>query len=177
MKKVIAFIVVAALIFMLISCGSSSIKVSRVFLEGYTTSYVDSIYLYSFKNAEISAKYESATSTEQPTSSGYIYSIEKLNVGDTIKVWNEFKFGEEPSSWTDNRPYGVNAIVDKIVAAYEIKVEATSDTYIITYYSVEGSFGNSLSYTCVSNKEKLKEIQTKKIEVTKDRVVIEYYTK
>lgn len=175
MKKIIALIIVASLILTLVSCGSSSSNVSCVYIEGsslLSTSICYTIYLYSFKNAEINAKYESTSSTEKPSSSGYIYSTEKLNVGDAIKVWNEFKFGEKTSSWTDDRQYGVNAIVDKIVAAYKITVKATSDTYIITYYSVEGSISN----TSVSKKENLKEIQMKKMEVSKDRAIIEYYT-
>lgn len=138
-------------------------------LSNYTCS---TIYLYKFTNAEIDSNYESESSTEYPSSSGYIYSTEKLKIGDTITVWNEFRFGEKTSSWIDERKRGAEAIVDEIVCIYKVNVKTTSDTYIITYYSVEGI----TNYTSVTNRDNLKEIQKHQIEVTKERVTIEYNT-
>ena len=175
MKKVLSLIVLVSLCVLLVSCNLTPTEVESVYIDANSilnSNTYDTIYLYSFKDAKVSTSYESTTSKEIPSSTGYIYSSEKLQVGDTIKVWNDFKFGAKPSTWSDDREYGVDAVVSKIVEIYKVKVKSTSDTYIITYYSVE----KSLSKTSVSNKENLAKIQLHKVELTKDRVIITHNT-
>jgi hypothetical protein len=175
MKKVLSLIILASLCILLVSCNLTSTNVKSVYIDDssiLTSNTHSTIYLYSFKDAKISTNYESTTSKEIPSSKGYIYSSEELKVGDSIKVWTDFKFGSKTSSWSDDREYGVDAIVSEIVEIYNVKVKKTSDTYIITYYSVK----ESLSKTSVSKKENLAEIQMHKVEVTKDKVVIEHNT-
>lgn len=170
MKKTISVILlISLLILMLSSCDIISGDISSVRIDDSLLS-CHTVYLYAFKNAKINSNYESETSTETPTSSGFIYSREKLKVGDSIKVWQDFKFGKKTSSWPDNRQSGTEAVVAKIVDKYEVKVKNKGDTYIITYYTVD----ELISHTTVTNRENLAKIEKHKIEVVKDKVIIEY---
>jgi hypothetical protein len=170
MKKIVSIITMLATLLILCACSPTE-KVKSVHVD--SSEYL-TIYVYSFKDATIDSKFESSSSIATPTSKGYIYSTEKLAIGDTIKVWNNFKFGEKnPSSWTDTREYGANAIVDKIVNTYRITVKSGTDSYVITYFKPESSYYN-LSNSSVSNIEDLEKIVEHKIEVSKERVIIEY---
>ena len=186
MKKVISIILlIASLITILCSCNQKSDDMNSAFddmnLGSDDISYVQidtsllytcqTIYLYAFKNAKIDPNYESTSSTETPSSTGYIYSYDKLEVGDSIKVWQDFMFGKKTSSYQDDRQRGTEAIVDEIVAVYRVKVKRNTDTYIITYYTVPDT---SISYTTVTKRESVKELEKHKIEITKDRVIINY---
>ena len=95
MKKVLSLIVLVSLCVLLVSCNLTPTEVESVYIDANSilnSNTYDTIYLYSFKDAKVSTSYESTTSKEIPSSTGYIYSSEKLQVGDTIKVWNDFKF-------------------------------------------------------------------------------------
>ena len=171
MKKVISIILlIATLVSILCSCNKTSDDISYVQIDSLLYVY-ETIYLYEFKDAAIDENYESSTSTETPSTSGYIYSSEKLKVGDSITVWKDFKFGTKTSSYQDDRESGTEAIVDEIVAVYRVQVKHNSDTYIITYYTVQDT---SISYTTVTKRESVKELEKHKIEVTKERVKIVY---
>ena len=178
MKKAISIILlVASLITILCSCyktsrddTAGSDNISSVQIDSLLFTY-QTVYLYSFKNATIDPDYESTSSTETPSSTGYVYSYNKLEVGDSIKVWQDFKFGTKTSSYQDDRESGTEAIIDEIVAVYRVQVKHNSDTYIITYYTVQDT---SISYTTVTKRESVKELEKHKIEVTKDRVIINY---
>lgn len=152
------------------SCGVASNDISRVKIDGMTT--INTIYLYEFKDAAIDSIFESTTSEETPTMTGYVYSSEKLNKGDVIRVWQDFKFGEKDSSWTDTREYGADAIVEEKIDTLKVKVSVKADTYVITYYTIEDSLG--LSKTTVTDRADVKKATKHKIQVTKDKVVIEY---
>ena len=170
MKKTISVILlISLLILMLSSCDIISGDISSVRIDDSLLS-CHTVYLYAFKNAKIDSNYESETSTETPTSSGFIYSREKLKVGDSIEVWKDFKFGTKTSSWQDDRQSGTEAVVAKIVDKYEVKVKNKGDTYIITYYTIDTSY----SYTSVTERKNLVEVEKNKIEVVKDRVIIVY---
>lgn len=171
MKKICTAIAVFLSVSLLLcSCDSDDVSSVRI---ADSASIYETIYLYSFKDAQIDEHFESTTSTEIPSSTGYVYSTEKLEVGDTIKVWQDFKFGESPtSSWTDDRTRGTDAIVDKIVDTFKIHIEEKSGTFVITYYSIEGAF--YFSGTTVTNRDNLKEVEKHKIEISKERVIIEY---
>ncbi len=165
MKKIVSFITILATLLILCACSSvGKVQSVRVDSSEYLT-----IYIYSFKDATIDSNFESSSSNATPTSNGYIYSTQKLAVGDTIKVWNDFQFGEKkPSSLITL--YGANAIVDNIVNTYRVKVKNSKDAYVITYFEPESSFSSS----CVSNIEDLPKIVEHKIEVSKERVIIKY---
>lgn len=172
MKKAVSLAILTVMLLSIFcSCGQVSGKISYVRV-GDLLSY-KTLYLYKFKDAEIDSIYESTTSTETPTSSGYVYSTEKLEVGDEIKVWSDFKFGEKGTGFTDTRKSGTMATVEKIVETFRVKVSANGDTYIITYYEVQHS---STSGSSVSDKDNIKNVEKHKIQVTKDRVIIVYET-
>ena len=170
MKRFISIIILfTTLLLLLSSCTNFGNDISSVGIDGVSKTYT-TVYLYSFKNAAIDENYESTTSDETPTSEGYIYSTEKLKSGDKIRVWKDFKFGVSSSQWLGDRTSGTYAVVDRIVKTYRVSVEEKEDTYIITYYTVYGNDGND----CASKKKNLKELTKHKIEVAKDRVIIEY---
>ena len=123
------------------------------------------IYLYSFKDAQID-KYVKTLQTEvEPTESGFVYSSEKLSPGDTVKVWNNYRFTDDISDW-DLSLFGTIAVVDKVMETYCIAIKSTDSTYRITYYTYSGE--------TVSEKKNIEEIEKHKIEVTKERVTIKY---
>lgn len=168
MKKIVSLFTMIAMLLILCSCSFGG-KVQSVQVD--STEYL-TIYVYSFKDAEIDPNFESSTSSATPTYTGYVYSTEKLSVGDDIKVWNNFKFGEKgASSWTDTRKTGANATVDKIVKTYRVTVKSSNDSYVITYYKLKSS---SYYDSSVSNIEDLVEIVKHKIKVSKERVIIKY---
>ena len=90
---------------------------------------------------------------------GYIYSKEKLSVGDKITVWNEFYF-DENTKYSLDRTSGVEAVVSKVVDTYYVEVSQQQNTYIITYFTIDGS---TLSYTSETEKADLKKVIKNKI--------------
>jgi hypothetical protein len=82
-------------------------------------------------------------------------------------VWNNiFFYGID--NYASSTMVGTDAIVDKIIEVYPIKVDSGKETYTITYFDIK--FAKT-----VSDKTDLKEPSRSKIEVTKERVTIEYY--
>ncbi len=170
MKKIISLICLS-LIFSIVLSSCSTEKVESVTIDNveYKT-----LYLYSFKDAEISGY--SGLMPVYPTVDGYVYSTEKLSPGDIIRVWSTFLFYEKPLSTADiitdiitEDRFGTNAVVDKLLETYRVKVEPNGDTYLITCYTVE-------DYSCSTahNREDLSAIEKQKIEIVKDRAVIKY---
>ena len=144
------------------SCGKNDIKSIKVDETSYNT-----YYLYSFKDAIITDNYTFLVASNPPTETGFIYSAEKLKPGDSIKVWNNILF--DPSdNYVSSSMVGTNAVVDKIIEVYPIKVNNEKETYIITYFDIK-------STKTVSDKSDLNEPTKNKIEVAKERVTIEYY--
>ena len=171
MKKFLFAILFFIFVFALAACASIG-NVQSVTVDD--TEY-KTIYLYSFKDANITKKYNALNSSDStPTSCGFIYSTEKLSVGDSITVWETYIFSKtntNNNSYNDssNSSVGTKAIIDKVVAIYRINVDATFDTYKITYYKFPSSFD-----LCVSNEDQICSLSEQNIEVVKDRVLIKY---
>ena len=162
-KNLCLFLVFVLNSFALLSCSQNDIKSIMVDEKNYST-----YYLYSFKDANITDNYTMLETANPPTETGYIYSTEKLNHGDSIKVWNNILFGGS-DNYISSSMFGTDAIVDKVIEVYPIKVDIGKETYTITYFDVK-------SAKTVSDKSDITEPSKNKIEVTKERVTIEYYT-
>ena len=161
-KNLSLFLVLVLVSFALLSCSQNNIKAIKVDEKNYYT-----YYLYSFKDAIITDNYTMLETSNPPTKTGYIYSTEKLKPGDSIKVWNNILFNGI-DNYVSSTMFGTDAIVDKIIEVYPIKVDSGKETYTITYFDIK-------SAKTVSDKTDLKEPSRSKIEVTKERVTIEYY--
>ena len=169
MKKIISTISIITLVLsFLTSCSSNKVKSVKVDEYTYYT-----FYLYSFKDAQIDNVNISDSHDYVPTSTGYIYSMEQLSSGDTIKVWHDFTFGEQDHPWTNG---GTNATVDRLIDTYRIDVKKNDSTYEITYYTLVSSY-YQLSLSTVTNKSDLEKTQKHKIEVFIERAIIEYDVK
>ena len=167
MKKFISIILLfSSVLFMLCSCGNYGNNISSVSIDNISKTY-KTVYLYSFKDASIDDYYQDDSSDMPPTATGYVYSTEKLKVGDKIEVWSNLWFGNLNSYPYGNSRRGTNAVVSRIVATYRVTVEEKEDTYIITYYTISES-------SSASKRKDLKELTKHKIEVTKERVIINY---
>ena len=168
MKKIgllVSIVLIIAIFFC--SCSANS-EIKSVVIDDveYKT-----IYLYSFKNAQID-KYVKTLQTEvEPTESGFVYSSGKLSPGDTVKVWSNSFFNEDISNSSGNfavtdSDFGTIAVVDKVMETYCVEIKSTNSTYRITYYTYSGE--------TVSEKKNIEEIEKHNIEVTKERVTIKY---
>ena len=157
-KSISFFFVLVFFSCVLLSCSQKGIKSITVDNKIYNT-----YYLYSFKDALISDDYSMIDAGNPPTETGYIYSTEKLNPGDSIKVWTNILFRK-----ANEYELGTIAIVDSIIEVYPIKLDRGKESYTITYFDIK-------SAKTVSDKTDLKEPSRSKIEVTKERVTIEYY--
>ena len=167
-KFVCLCLVLFIALFSLLSCSRNNIKAITVDDKYYYT-----YYLYSFKDAKINNYQENndyfITSTSNPpTKTGYVYSSEKLESGDSIKVWNNLLFSAE-DDYVSSSMLGTDAVVDEVIDVYYIEVTSNKETYTITYFDLQ-------SKSTVSNKSELREPSKNKIKVTKERVTIEYYT-
>jgi hypothetical protein len=161
MKKIFFAVVVIIVSIFFVSChNNDKIESIEVDNEEYKT-----IYLYSFKDAEIDNEFMYIENCDvSPSSCGYVYSSEVLSVGDTINVWTNCFFNSGDSS-----TIGTYAVVEEIVDTYNVKIEEKKDTYIITYYIIE-----NYDRKTVSEKQELSKIEENKIEVFKERVTIKY---
>ena len=168
MKRLIAFALILSTILLgICSCSASKrIKYIKVDSSEYCT-----VYLYSFKDAKIDSKYSSLVSSEEPTESGYVFSTEKLEKGDTVWVWEHFHFDDLYDSYTNIK--GTTAIVDDVLKTYYVKAESKNDTYLLTYYNMSSGY----LYRTATNRSQLEDrLEEIKAEVTKDRVTIYYFT-
>lgn len=166
MKKTFYFAsILLTIAVFLCSCSSNeAVKSIQINDAKYET-----IYLYSFKNAQIDGQYEEVVTNmgTQPTANGYVYSTEKLSPGDMITVWDHIKFANHASA--SRFGLGTTATVDEVIDVYRIEVETKKDTYKITYYDLV----NSIHMTA-SERQDLCEIKTQKIEIVKEHVTIQY---
>jgi hypothetical protein len=168
MKKIIVSILMLCLLCTtLSSCAVAPGKISSVKVDDLTT--YQTLYLYSFKDAPVD-NLIGATGGAL-TTTGYVYSNSKLEPGDTIEVWQQFKFGESSYKYS----YGTTAIVDKKIDEFGVRVSAKNGTYVITYYTLEDSF--SLRESTVREKHELKDTVKNKIQVSQDRVIIVFEAK
>ncbi|MBE6634096.1 MAG: hypothetical protein E7620_07135 [Ruminococcaceae bacterium] len=169
MKRSIAAVLSLFMILLVVcSCGSSKqIKCIKVDGVEYRP-----VYLYSFKDAKIDGEYSILSIGEEPTESGYVYSTEKLEKGDTVRVWENLYFKGSDNSYTTGNA-GTTAIVDKVLKTNYVKAESKNDTYILTYYNLSSRTSNKTATNRSDLEEQLEEI---KAEVTKERVTIFYRT-
>lgn len=167
MKKHISII---ALLFVLLaslcSCSESNIKSITVMGETlYSARECEAIYLYKFKEADISYRnFTNATEDNKPTSTGYIYSTEELEIGDDILVWNQFKYSTG-TGYNSTTASGVNASVAEVVQVYGVTLSSGSSYYKIGFYSVN----ETLSNTAVEKKEDLAPVHKCEVRVPKDK--------
>ena len=167
MKKIVVCILIVCLLCAtLTACTGTTGKISYVKVDDFST--IQTLYLYSFKDATVDNLIKATDGEGELTTTGYIYSNSKLDSGDTIEVWQQFKFGESSYQYK----YGTIAIVDKKVDEFRIKASVKNGTYVITYYTIEDSL--TLSKSTARNKNELADVVKNKIQVTKDRVTIVY---
>ena len=167
-RYLILFTLVCVTLTACCSCSNSE-KISYVEFEDQK---FETIYLYSFENAEITQDFQALTKTEEiPEASGYTYSTKKLSVGDTIRVWEcfYFKSGQGENEGFGINGAGVNATVSGLLKTYYVTVKEKNDTFMIVYYEVEDS-----ARKIVAEKSNISEITEQKIEVSKDRIIIKY---
>ena len=126
----------------------------------------NTVYLYSFKDAQIADEYRTIWD-DTPTQSGYVYSTKKLNSGESIQVWTHMHWGSVQTS--NELGVGVSAVVDELIETYSIDVDAKTDTYRIAYFEF------SMVKTTFSDRELVQELKKSEVEVVKERVSIEYY--
>lgn len=126
------------------------------------------IYLYYFENADITGYYGDSIA---PTKSGYVYSNQKLSVGDRIKVWKEYDFSKSTSTVS-----GTTAVVKKLVETYGITVSSSFDRFDITCYTLNGSNAIIEGRYCDTEKSELEEPKKQKINVPEESTYILYDT-
>ena len=167
-KKIICLLLMVTILLLCLSSCLSSLSegnVKSVKIDSFTyTSY----YLYYFEEADISGYSSSIYDDgDAPSESGYVCSDQKLSVGDTVEVWNnKYFYDEEKGSSSSSR--GTTATVKKIVERYAVKVKRNKETYTITHF---GAVYEKTAKEISDMAEREKSI----IEITKDRVTIEYY--
>lgn len=170
MKKLISILLsLFILVLSLCSCGTNRIhkKIKSITVD--TLKY-ETIYLYSFKNAKLDNVVKDLSPETAPTQTGYILSTSKLDSGDEVKVWTRHYFGENYY----NSSKGTTAVVDKLVETYSIKINNNDETYLISLFNVNEPW--QWNTHTVSEKTEL-EVVFRQIEVTKERVTIEYDVK
>ena len=160
-KKIIClFMLIAISLLCLSSCTNGNVKSVKIDSKTYIT-----CYLYYFEEADISGYSSSIYDKDAPTESGYVYSNQKLSVGDVVEVWNGAYFNNEEENMSS---FGTTATVKKIIGCYPVKVKRNKETYTITHFGMV----NEITATELSDME---ECEKSMIELTKDRVTIEYY--
>ena len=137
-KHLSLLLVVVILALALTSCSAMNGNAKTVSVEDSAT--YRAVYLYSFRSADITDDYtaisgltdEQKNSLDNPSEYGYKFSTTKYEIGDEIKVWNEYSFKTDRYSSTT----GAEAIVDEIVATYYVKVSGIGNRYTISGYSI-----------------------------------------
>ena len=168
MKRIIACALIACLLCAaLTSCGVAG-NIDYVEVDNWD---IKTLYLYSFKEADVDNAIDVPSDGEMPTSNGYIYSNTRLEPGDSITVWQQFKFGESSIKYQN----GTTAVVKSVVDKFKVKASVKGDTYVITYYTLEDNLSVTKSSVCEKNS--IHEAVKNKIQVTKDRVMIVYDVK
>ena len=150
-KAIVSILCIILCLASLCACGSKE-KIEMIEVDG--TQY-ETVYLYSFKDAEIPSEY-----SDKYTTTGFVYSNDKLNKGDTIFVWAGGIF-----EYLDIYRYGASAVVDEVVEVYHPKVKDNGDTFIITRFNYSTKTSSDLP-----------EVKEYRFEVVKDRVIIHYCT-
>ena len=168
MKKVVLLVSIVLIIANLFCSCSAGNEIKSVVVDDVEYS---TIYLYSFKNAQIDNYVKTLQTEVAPTESGFVYSSEKLSSGDAVKVWTGYYFTDKFSNSSGNfavigSDFGTIAVVDKVIEIYRIEIKSTDSTYRITYFTYP--------IKTVSEEKDIGEIEKHKIEVTKERVTIKY---
>lgn len=136
MKKIFSLLLTLALFLALLtSCSTVRYTdVKRVTIEG--DSY-ESFYLYSFEYADLSeCQYNGIT---YPTETGYVYSTERLEIGDVIEVWGEHSFGYYDTNGHYTTRMGTTATVREITERYEIELLRAANSYTVTFFGLDGA--------------------------------------
>ena len=173
MKKIFALLLVLALsLALLTSCSTVSYKdVKRVLIEDVSC---ESFYLYAFESADV-------TNCQQygnvyPIDRGFVYSTEKLSVGDTVDVWGDCSFAYYDQYGYYNTKTGTTGTVSEIVEEYEIVLLRSSSSYTVTFFGLES--GTPGAGTTAIERESLTETTKYKVEVVTDNpVFIEFHVK
>ena len=106
--KILCFAVILSMLLVsLCSCGANLGQIVEVCVDNITT--YPTIYLYSFKDAQIDDLY-TINIPRMPTATGYIYSKKELKEGDTVNVWSNIRFKDEST------PLGYRNGTDAVVA-------------------------------------------------------------
>ena len=171
MKKIFALLLVLALsLALLTSCSTVNYKdVKRVLIEEVSC---ESFYLYAFESAVISDC--QSYGDGYPTDTGYVYSAEKLSVGDTVDVWGAYTFGYYNENGDYNIKTGTTATVSEVVGDYGIGLLRSANSYTVTFFGLES--GAPGAGSTVSELDSVKEAIKYKVEVVTDNpVFIEFY--
>ena len=154
------------------SCGNTK-EIKTIVINGVE---YNSLYIYSFEDAEIIDDYSILYKTEvdKPDSNGYVCSSERLNIGDDIVVWEQFFFDypcyDNKNSLSSSDIKHCTAKVSGLENEYLIDLKEKGDRYTITCYRIIGN-------KCDTELERIESKSLEKIvvDVPKDDVVIEYY--
>lgn len=172
MKKVVCFFcIIFFSVFIFSSCGPQK-EIKSIVVDGVK---YNSFYIYSFENANIIDDYKILykSNVDKPTQDGYVRSVERLNKGDDLVVWEQFYFAyqdDDATSISSSDIIHCTAKVIKIEKEYTIELDEDGERYIITCYTAS----NNKSDT---NLDRLESDSIEKIvlDVPKQDVVIEYY--
>ena len=165
MKRLLAVLLITIMAMLNLTSCESYENVVEVECDG--TAF-KTIYLYYFEDADITGYYGDSIA---PTKSGYVYSNQKLSVGDRIKVWKEYVFGKGISQVS-----GTTAVVKELVETYGITVSSSSDRFDITCYTLNESNIITEGRYCDTEKSELEEPKKQKINVPQETTYILYDT-
>ena len=160
----ICFLLVA--IFIMSGCSNQK-EIKSIIINGEK---YQSIYLYSFKNADISDKYSVITETpvEFPSHNGYVLTEGIRN--NTVEVWEQYFFKREPEKSTfTTADLVTESEIEDLLEEFPISVKKNKYTYIITYYDFD--------YSTDTDRERLinESLVKNVIETSIDNIVIEYF--
>ena len=176
MKRLLAALLITIMAMLNLTSCESYENVVQVKCDGTT---FKTIYLYYFEDADITG-YEGTGHEENyyyyygsiaPTESGYVYSNQKLSVGDEIKVWEECDFSKGTSKVS-----GTTAVVKELVETYGITVSSSSDRFDIVFYTVGDSNALINGKYCATEKSDLESIVENKVNVPQETTYIVYDT-
>lgn len=165
-KNILSLLILCVTLLTLCACKKQDIMSVTIGDKTYFSGY-----LYEFDKANISSKYYLLSSKDfSPQKTGFCFKKKKLQVEDTLSVWNNIIFERAKTSTNiSNSSSGTNATVTNILNTYPIIIKETKDTYIINYYDIKEN-------TFPTQEDALNsEPDLHTIEVAKQNVLIEYY--